>query len=219
MTEGMDFAELLAFLRDQPLLTLAILAIFITVAGGMVRRSVPALGRLMQGAGNLGLLAALLLTIAQVTRLTTSSDLALPQIGMPKQSVVGNETRIPLSSDGHFWVSASLNGKPVRFLIDTGATLTAISEKTAIEAGVPENSMRQTLLMRTANGTVRAELASIEELRLGNIVARDLDTVVAPGLGDTNVIGMNLLSRLQGWRVEGKTLILVPNNPQQIPAN
>jgi aspartyl protease family protein len=219
MGEGMDFAELLAFLRDQPLLALAILAIFISVAGGMVRRSVPVLGRLMQGAGNLGLLAALLLTIAQVTRLTTSSDLALPQIGIPKQSVVGNETRIPLGSDGHFWVAATLNGKPVRFLIDTGATLTAISEQTAIEARVPENSIRQTLLMRTANGTVRAELASIGELRLGNIVARDLDAVIAPGLGDTNVIGMNLLSRLNGWRVEGKTLILVPNNPQQIPAD
>ena len=69
--------------------------------------------------------------------------------------------------------------------------------------------------MRTANGAIRAELATISELRLGNIVARDLDAVVAPGLGDTNVIGMNLLSRLKGWRVEDGVLILVPNNPQQ----
>ncbi|MCB2047843.1 MAG: TIGR02281 family clan AA aspartic protease [Novosphingobium sp.] len=215
----MDLGQLIEFLREQPLLSLAIVAIFITVAGGMARRSVPMLGRVMQGAGNLGLLAALLLTIAQVTRLTTSSDLALPQLGMPKQTVTGVETRIPISSDGHFWLSATVNGVPTRFLIDTGATLTAISERTALEAQVPQSAMGQTVAMRTANGAIRAELASIGELRFGNVVARDLDTVVAPGLGETNVIGMNLLSRLKGWRVEDNTLILVPNNPQQPSLN
>jgi aspartyl protease family protein len=68
--------------------------------------------------------------------------------------------------------------------------------------------------MRTANGTVQAELARIDELRFGNVVARDLDAVIAPGLGETNIIGMNLLSRLASWRVEGRTLVLVPNHPQ-----
>jgi aspartyl protease family protein len=68
--------------------------------------------------------------------------------------------------------------------------------------------------MRTANGTVRAELVTIDELRFGSVVARDLDAVVAPGLGDANVIGMNLLSRLASWRVEDNTLILVPHHPQ-----
>ncbi|MBV1916662.1 MAG: TIGR02281 family clan AA aspartic protease, partial [Sphingomonadaceae bacterium] len=166
-----------------------------------------------------GLVAALLLTIAQVARFTTGSDMAFPQIGMPKQSVEGDETRIPMSRDGHFWLDASINGKPRRFLVDTGATLTAISETTAIAASVPQKSLGQTILMRTANGEIRAELATIGELRFGNIVARDLDAVVAPGLGETNVIGMNLLSRLSGWRVEGKTLILIPNSELQHTVN
>ena len=52
-----------------------------------------------------------------------------------------------------------------RFLIDTGAPLTAISEDTAIAAGVPQQSLRRTIMMRTANGSVRAELSTIEELR------------------------------------------------------
>jgi len=219
MAETMNMTGLLDFLRDQPLLALAIVAIFVTVAGGMVRRAVPWFGRLLQGAGNLGLVAALLLTIAQVARLTTTSDLALPQLGMPAQSVAGGETRIPMSRDGHFWLTASVNGAETRFLVDTGATLTAISEQTATDANVPQKTLRQTVNMRTANGAIRAELATIGELRMGNIVARDLDAVVAPGLGDTNVIGMNLLSRLKGWRVEDQTLILVPNNPQQATQN
>jgi aspartyl protease family protein len=219
MADAVNPSGLLDFLSDQPLLALACVAIFVTVAGGMVRRAVPLLGRLLQGAGNLGLVAALLLTIAQVARLTTTSDLALPQLGMPEQSVAGGETRIPMSRDGHFWLTASINGTPARFLVDTGATLTAISENTAIEARLPQKSLRQTVNMRTANGAIRAELVTIGELRMGNIVARDLDAVVAPGLGETNVIGMNLLSRLKSWRVEGRTLILVPNYPQQTIQN
>ncbi len=48
--------------------------------------------------------------------------------------------------------------------------------------------------MQTANGTVAAELTSIDELRFGNVTARGLDAIIAPGLGPTNVIGMNLLN-------------------------
>ncbi|GGC22159.1 hypothetical protein GCM10011371_07260 [Novosphingobium marinum] len=212
----MEFSEILAFLTEQPLLALAMVAIFVTTLGGMIRGSMPFAGRFLRGVGNLGLLAALLLTIAQVTRFTTGSDLALPQLGMPEQTVEGAETRVDMHRDGHFWLQANVNGVPRRFLVDTGATLTAISPQTAQDARVPARAMRQTVLMRTANGQVRAELASIGELQFGNIVARDLDAVVAPGLGETNVLGMNFLSRLASWRVEGRTLILVPNNPQPV---
>ena len=73
--------------------------------------------------------------------------------------------------------------------------------------------------MKTANGEVQAELVTLGEVRFGNIVARDLDAVVAPGLGETNVIGMNFLSRLASWRVEQRTLVLVPNDPQPVEAS
>jgi len=219
VTGGMDDAGLFDFLSKQPLLVLAMVAIFVTVMGGMLRKSSPALARFMHGAGNLGLVAALLLTIAQVARFTTGSDLALPQIGMPAQTVVGDETHIPMRNDGHFWVEADVNGTFQRFLIDTGATITALSTSTAADARVEPKPFRQTVSMRTANGSVQAELATIGELRFGNIVARDLDAVVAPGLDGTNVIGMNLLSRLASWRVENRTLILVPKNPAQPPVS
>ena len=210
----MNLQDTLSFLIEQPLLALAVAAIFAVTLGGMIKRATPRLGGAIQGLGNLSLVAALLLTIVQVARLTTGSDLALPQVGLPAQTVTGGETRIAMSKDGHFWLQASINGQPRRFLVDTGATLTALSEATATEAQVSVQPLRQSVLMRTANGTVKAELARIDELRFGNVVARDLDAVIAPGLGDTNVIGMNLLSRLQSWRVEGDTLVLVPNSGQ-----
>jgi aspartyl protease family protein len=70
------------------------------------------------------------------------------------------------------------------------------------------------VVLQTANGLAPARTGSVEELRLGNIVARDLKVVVSPAFGDMEVIGMNFLSKLASWRVEGRTLILVPHHPQ-----
>jgi aspartyl protease family protein len=50
----------------------------------------------------------------------------------------------------------------------------------------------------------------VRDLKLGDIVARDLPVVVSPAFGDTDVLGMNFLSQLKSWRVEGRTLILTP---------
>lgn len=215
----MDLSELLSFLTSQPLLALAMAAIFVTVLGGLLRGPLPLLGGFVRGLGNLGLVAALLLTVAQATRLTSGMDFALPglelpEIGLSRQSVSGGETRVPMKPDGHFWVHATINGVEGDFLVDTGATLTAISPRMANAAEVRAQPLRQNIAMRTANGTVAAQLGTVDELRFGSVVARQLDVVVAPGLEDQNVIGMNLLSRLASWRVEGRTLILVPHHPQ-----
>ncbi len=210
----MDLTGTLQFLAHQPLLALAVAAIFVSTVGGMLRGPLPLIGSLLRGLGNLGLVAALLLTIVQVARFTSSHDLALPQFGMPEQTVEGGVTRIPIGRDGHFWLRAHVNGTPERFLIDTGATVTALSPDAAEAAGLKVQPLRQSVVLKTANGTVEARIGTIDELKFGNIVARDLDTVITPGLGQTNVIGMNLLTRLASWRVENNVLILVPHHPQ-----
>ena len=66
------------------------------------------------------------------------------------------------------------------------------------------------LLMNTANGTIRADAGTLDRLEIGGIEARKLKIVISPGLGDTDVLGMNFLSQLQSWRVENRTLILTP---------
>jgi len=207
--------QLAQFLLDQPLFALAAGAILVATLGSMLRRATPRLGAFLRGCGNLGLVAALLITVAQVARLSNNGDFALPGL-MPKQVVEGGETRIPLARDGHFWIEATVNGEPRRFMLDTGATLTTVSESTAELARLEPSPMGREILLHTANGTVPGQLATIAELRMGSVVARDLDAVIAPGIGETNVIGMNLLSRLAGWRVEGRTLILTPKNPQVV---
>ncbi|MCM8731317.1 TIGR02281 family clan AA aspartic protease [Hephaestia sp. GCM10023244] len=130
------------------------------------------------------------------------------------QQVVGDEVRIRMAPDGHFWARATINGVPRRLLIDSGATITALSNTTVAASGITIEDEMFPIVLKTANGTVSARGATVNELRFGTIVARDLPVVTSPAFGDTNVLGMNFLSRLASWRVEGRTLILVPHRPQ-----
>ena len=99
-------------------------------------------------------------------------------------------------------------------LIDSGATVTALSTSTARAAKVDLGTSFTPVILRTANGAAPAETGTVAEIRVGNIVARNLRIVTAPGLGELDVLGMNFLSKLQSWRVEGRTLVLVPHHPQ-----
>jgi aspartyl protease family protein len=209
-----QLAHSVGVLPQSGLLMAALGAMLLGVAGSFLLRPAPALGRLMRTASTLGLMGVLVLVVLQLSRVDTRFDLAVPAIGLPRQVVEGSETHVKRSPDGHYWLRAEINGHPADFLVDTGATLTAISDETAAAAGIEAREAGVPVRMQTANGAVAAELTTIDELRFGNVAARGLDAVIAPGLGSTNVIGMNFLSRLASVRLEGETMILVPHNPQ-----
>lgn len=118
----------------------------------------------------------------------------------------GKEMRIPVAEDGHFWVQASINGHEARFLVDSGASTTTVSRATANAAGL-ETGMRSDIV-NTANGTVVMKRSSAERFRVGPIERADLGVAINDN-DETNVLGMNFLSSLSRWSVEGKTLILV----------
>jgi aspartyl protease family protein len=121
----------------------------------------------------------------------------------------GKELRIRKSMDGHFWVNAELNGKTVRFLVDSGATVTSISTDTAARAGI-EYGGGFPAVVQTANGTVRVQRARAGRLKVGTIERSDLPVHVSEAFGPMNVLGMNFLSSLSSWGVEGQWLVLKP---------
>jgi aspartyl protease family protein len=121
----------------------------------------------------------------------------------------GREMRIRKALDGHFWVNAELNGRRVRFLVDSGATVTSISAQTARLAHVPVGDGFP-VMVETANGMVTAQSARAERLRVGTIERRDLALQVSEAFGTTNVLGMNFLSSLSSWGVQGEWLVLKP---------
>lgn len=130
--------------------------------------------------------------------------------GATRQSVEGGRLRIPISNDGHYWVEGTINDAPARFLIDSGATITALSERTAKAASIDIDTQRMPLVLNTANGPVEAQRGMARDIRMGSISVSDLPVVISPGFGDVNVRGMNVLSRLRSWRVENREMILEP---------
>lgn len=121
----------------------------------------------------------------------------------------GKALRIRQSLDGHFWVKGTLNGEDVRFLVDSGATVTSISTDTAARAGI-QTGNGLPAVVRTANGLVQVRRGRAERVRIGTIERRNLAVHVSEAFGDMNVLGMNFLSSLSGWSVEGEWLVLTP---------
>ncbi|KPH58720.1 aspartic protease [Novosphingobium sp. ST904] len=209
----MNVDELGGLLYRQPLLALTIGAILVAVLAGMLAARRPRLGHALRNLSHFGLIAALLLTVAQVALHNTRSEAALWLDEPRPPSIEGSETIVPLRADGHYWIQARLQGEPVDFLVDTGATYTGISKSVAARAGIEPDAGDRGVMLDTANGTIVARMATAGSLDFGSISARDLPVAIGPDNEvETNVIGMNLLSRLASWRVEGDRLILVPRN-------
>ena len=95
----------------------------------------------------------------------------------------------------------------MRFLVDSGATVTTLSRATAHTAGVePDGGFG--VMVDTANGTAMFDRGNVDRLKVGPIERGSLAVHISRVDGDTNVIGMNFLSTLSAWGVEGRTLVL-----------
>ncbi|EAT09165.1 retroviral-like aspartic protease family protein [Sphingobium sp. 10 DY56-G10] len=129
---------------------------------------------------------------------------------MPQALTEGQRLRIPVAPDGHYWVEGRINGAPARFLIDSGATITALSESSAQASGLNYDVGAPGVIMTTANGRVEARRSNVATLAIGPVHASDLPVVVSPAFGDVNVIGMNMLSRLKSWGVQDGEMVLTP---------
>ncbi|MEO8375340.1 MAG: TIGR02281 family clan AA aspartic protease [Sphingomonas bacterium] len=192
---------------------LYLVLLFLLIAVLLARRA-PVFKTLLSFATWGAIIALLLVVVGQRERFDPYLGQFARMLKLDGQEVVGKEVRIRMSRDGHFWARARIGGVERRMLIDSGATVTALSTDTAAAAGLEVQNAMVPIVLNTANGQITAQSSTIEELRLGDITARDLSVVVSPAFGDTDVLGMNFLSRLKSWRVEEGVLVLVPHHPQ-----
>ncbi|MEG8020122.1 retropepsin-like aspartic protease family protein [Sphingomonas aerolata] len=193
-------------------------ALGVAVLVFVLAQRIPILRTVVNLVMTLALVGLLFVAIGQRSQFDPYLGKIAKLLRIEDQTVVGGEVRIRMSPDGHFWARARIDGVERRLLIDSGATITAISTKTADAAGIDARTSVVPIVLQTANGAIPAQSGRIGELKLGAIVARDLQVVVSPAFGDTNVLGMNFLSRLASWRVEENVLILVPHHPQKVAA-
>jgi aspartyl protease family protein len=128
--------------------------------------------------------------------------------GTAGQSISGEAIELRRQDDGHYWIMVDINGKPVRFMVDSGATMTAINATTAKDAGVEANGYP--IILSTANGRVAAKRATVQSLVFGPHKIENHPVVVSESFGDVNLLGMNFLNNMQSWRVDANKMILIP---------
>ena len=119
----------------------------------------------------------------------------------------GASVRIPVAEDGHFYVNAKVNGHEVRFMVDSGASVTTISRTAAVAAGMEIGSRKA--IVNTANGPTAVSQSYAARFDVGSIERVDFPMDVSEQ-EDLNLLGMNFLRSLRGWRVEGNYLVLQP---------
>jgi len=123
----------------------------------------------------------------------------------------GNSRSVVISRDGrgHFQVEGRVDGRQLDFMVDTGASVIALTESDAARLGIHPSHTEFSAQVRTANGTVRAAPVNLDMVEVGDIVVRDVPAVVLPDEAlSGNLLGLSFLSRLRRFEyAEGKLVL------------
>ncbi len=190
--------------------------VYLVVLLVLVSSALLARGKLrLKGAANA---AALWLAILAVLTLGYSYRQELGAIGgrvlgefLPHRGTLASgEIRFPAGRDGHFRIEALVNGTPVRFLVDTGASGIVLSPADASRIGFNPESLSFTGFAETANGTVRTAPVRLGSLEIGPIRLTGLTASVNRAAMRGSLLGMSFLERLESFEVRDGRLILRP---------
>lgn len=158
-------------------------------------------------------------TIDAITLLSTDSDGATLRVNgvvltLPLEahhgftSDAGGAHTVKLKADarGHFVTNGAINRQSVRFLVDTGASLTTLSKREARRIGL-RYSGGDSVRTMTANGAVDGWQVDLDSVRVGNVTVRDVEAVVIDTDLPVVLLGMTFLNRFDMER-SGTTLVL-----------
>lgn len=142
--------------------------------------------------------------------LSEASIRSAPDVAEEAPKVGSNgEVEIRAGESGHYHAEAEINGRPVPVLVDTGATMVALTYEDAEQAGLylkPSDFTRQ---VSTANGIARVAPVTLDRVSIGPITVRDVPgTVSERGRLATTLLGMSFLSRLEHVDMRGGVLVL-----------
>lgn len=169
--------------------------------------------RFIIGALGIGLLVGLIMPGSQPVGQPATVAAAVPEgrdltSSRPTPAMGHGEHMIERASDGHFYVEAQVNGRPVRFLVDTGASAVVLTMADAQRTGLPFSLQDFSVIARGASGDVRGQRIRLGSVAVGDQMAYDVDgAVVAEGL-DVSLLGQSYLSRLRSVEIDGNRMTL-----------
>jgi aspartyl protease family protein len=118
-------------------------------------------------------------------------------------------TIVPRDARGHFLVDARVDGRLINFMVDTGASVIALTVSDAARLGIHPAQRDFTVEVRTANGSVRAAPARLDKVEVGDLIVRDVAAVILPdGALSDNLLGLSFLSRLRRFEYSDGRLVL-----------
>ncbi len=120
----------------------------------------------------------------------------------------GGTLAIRAAADGHFYMQATVNGQPVRFLVDTGASNISLPQKTAERIGIATNTLAFTQAVETANGQTFAAPIILDTLEIGGHVFKQVPAAVNQGALNTPLLGIRFLSNTSSIEIRDDELII-----------
>jgi aspartyl protease family protein len=127
---------------------------------------------------------------------TLHSGTAPATVGGGVPASTAREVVIPVGTGGHFVTSGSINGRPVRFMVDTGATLVALGRPEAERLGI-DLRRAEPGMSQTAGGLVRVQLVTLASVKVGDVELYNVAGVVVPGEMPQVLLGNSFLKHLQ----------------------
>jgi aspartyl protease family protein len=110
---------------------------------------------------------------------------------------------------GHFHTDGRVDGRRISFMVDTGASVIALTARDAARLSIHPARSEFTAQVKTANGTVRAAPVRLSTVEVGGLTVRDVAALVIPDEAlSENLLGMSFLSRLRRWEYAGGKLVL-----------
>lgn len=110
-----------------------------------------------------------------------------------RQSVVGSDVIVPRSPDGHYYMTLTVNGVPVDFVVDTGASQVVLSQQDARRVGIDPDELNYLGVASTANGQVRTASVTLDQVTLGPYTDTGVRAVVNGGEMFGSLLGMTYL--------------------------
>ena len=121
----------------------------------------------------------------------------------------GRTVVIPRDSRGHFQVNGRVDGKHMAFMVDTGASVIALTARDAARLGIRPMSREFTAQVKTANGTVRAARVHLNRVEIDEVTVRDVAALVVPDEAlSENLLGLSFLSKLRRFEYANGKLVL-----------
>ena len=125
----------------------------------------------------------------------------------PIQQISSGRVEVPRAPDGHFYLTLEVNGQRIRFMADTGASGVVLGRDVARDLGIDPEGLAYTGRAVTANGEVRTAFVRLPEMRLGDLVDRDVPAQVNAGKMDGALLGMDYLGRFR-IQIDNQRMVL-----------